>query len=277
MTKKSGTTKTKTFYDEIGWKEKDGRTVDIELFGPKEDGPIRMELHILLFNRMQSALLALGKPLKLLECGCGGNPSRVLAELCSNYTGVDFSQTGINVARSRFVGVQIPYDFQVADACALPFADGAFDAVYCGHMIYHIADVTAQEGAIAEMLRVTRRGGVVLLIAANPYPLAFPARAAIRLAAVTPILGSILSRLRPPPPLPYKPMPIAWIKQQLSRCGSVEVITAGMASTAVLQNVTELRRIGRYLWRSMLWLEANCPMLSAYLGNYVLFVCRKTV
>ena len=275
MLKNTGTTKTRDFYDEIGWKEKDGHAVDYELFGPKENGPIWMELKRILLKEIRSALSSVGKPLRLLECGCGGHPSRNLVDLCSHYTGIDFSQTGTNLARSRFVDEQTPHEFQVADACALPFADGAFDAVYSMHMIYHIDDVSAQETAIAEMLRVVRSGGVVLLISANPYPFAFPMRAAIRLAAVTPILGSILGRFRSPPLLPYKPMPIAWIKHRLSRGGSVEVITAGMASTAVVQKVTEFNGIGKYLWKSMLWSTANYPRLSAYLGNYVLFICRK--
>ena len=94
MTKKTGTEETKRFYDEKGWKEQDGKSVDLHLFGVKEDGPIRMELHRLHLNRVRSALSLAGTPLNLLECGCGGSPAREFLDLCARYTGVDFSDTG---------------------------------------------------------------------------------------------------------------------------------------------------------------------------------------
>lgn len=47
-----------------------------------------------------------------------------------------------------------------ADATALPFADGAFDAVVAMHMLYHVAD---QERAVAEFHRVLRPGGTLLV------------------------------------------------------------------------------------------------------------------
>src|ERR1019366_1348027 len=36
---------TKRFYNESGWKERNGESIDRDLFGVKEDGPIRSELH----------------------------------------------------------------------------------------------------------------------------------------------------------------------------------------------------------------------------------------
>jgi len=46
----------------------------------------------------------------------------------------------------------------VADAKALPLADGSFDCVVAMHMLYHVAD---QAGAIAEMHRVLKPGGLL--------------------------------------------------------------------------------------------------------------------
>jgi SAM-dependent methyltransferase len=45
-----------------------------------------------------------------------------------------------------------------ADAAALPFEDGSFDAVIAMHMLYHLADPAV---AIAEMSRVLKPGGVL--------------------------------------------------------------------------------------------------------------------
>src|SRR5204863_5808973 len=64
----SGTEETRRFYDNIGWKIQGDKLVDVNLFGIREDGPIRMELHKLLMDRVRSAL---GANVNLLECGCG--------------------------------------------------------------------------------------------------------------------------------------------------------------------------------------------------------------
>ena len=49
---------------------------------------------------------------------------------------------------------------QVADAQALPFADGAFDVVIANHMLYHVPDPSR---AVAEFRRVLRPGGTALI------------------------------------------------------------------------------------------------------------------
>ena len=276
MRKKAAAGTTKRFYNEVGWKEQDGVPVDRILFGVKEDGPIRVELYRLHLERIRAALSQAVPPLRLLECGCGGNPERQLLEQCAHYTGVDFSDTGIERARASFADVGIAHDFRTADVCALPFEDGSFDAVYCAHVIYHLDDPAAQETAMAELLRVVRPGGVVVLIVANPRPLIFPMRLARRMAADTPVVGTLLNRLRPKPPLPYRPMPIGWMRRRLARSGGrVEAIAYSIPSTAFYQNVTEFGGIGKLLWRGIRWLDIHCPRLSVYLGNYAILSCRK--
>jgi SAM-dependent methyltransferase len=56
----------------------------------------------------------------------------------------------------------------VARGDALPFADGAFDLAYSVAVMHHIADPRRVRGAIAEMVRVTRPGGRVLIWDHNP-------------------------------------------------------------------------------------------------------------
>src|SRR5437868_8495749 len=108
----SGTEETRRFYDNIGWKIQGDKLVDVNLFGIREDGPIRMVLHKLLMDRVRSAL---GANVNLLECGCGGNPAKWLLDKCSRYTGVDFSDTGLDVARTLFSDVTTPHDFRNAE------------------------------------------------------------------------------------------------------------------------------------------------------------------
>ncbi|HWE53391.1 MAG TPA: class I SAM-dependent methyltransferase [Bryobacteraceae bacterium] len=275
MTNVSGTPETQRFYEETGWTVQDGASVDHNLFGATEDGPIRMELHRVHNDRVRKILSGAGSPLNMLECGCGGNPERSFLDLCSRYVGVDFSERGVKVAQSAFADVTIPHEFKSADICSLPFRSGEFDAVYSAHVIYHIANAAAQKAALGEFVRVVRPGGVVVLIAANPHPLVFPVRLLRRVAADTPLLGPLLDRIRPRPLLPYKPMSITWMKRQLARGGAVDVVSAGIPSIGFYRNVTEFDGVGRLLWNAVRALDIHYPQLSAYLGNYVLLSCRK--
>jgi 2-polyprenyl-3-methyl-5-hydroxy-6-metoxy-1,4-benzoquinol methylase len=50
----------------------------------------------------------------------------------------------------------------------LPFADGTFDCTYCVAVMHHIADPDDIRATLAEMCRVTRPGGYVLIWDHNP-------------------------------------------------------------------------------------------------------------
>jgi ubiquinone/menaquinone biosynthesis C-methylase UbiE len=263
------------FYDTQGWTSgTSGETVNHELFGLKEDGPIRAALRKAQSARIEAALAAAGPPLSLLECGCGGNPATWLLKLCKHYTGADFSETGLALAKERLAGAGVPADFHRVDVCDLPFAADAFDAVFSAHTIYHIADPALQARALSEMVRVTRGGGVIVLVAANPYPLLWPARLAIRTLAQWDVVRRIGSRLKASP-LPYNPQSLSWMRRILSDRCDVEVFTGGLPTTAFNQNVSEHRYPGKALWRVIQDLELSAPRLSARLGNYVVYICRK--
>ena len=275
MSKITGTRETQHFYNESGWREEGGASVDHNLFGATEDGPIRKQLYSLHQERIRAALTTAGLPLSLLECGCGGNPEKLLLDLCSKYTAVDFSDRGIQMARAAFANLGIAHEFHTADICALPFDEDTFDAVYCAHVIYHIEEPAGQDAAIEELIRVVRPGGVVVLISANPHPLVFPLRFLRRVLATAPVIGHILNRLRSKPPLPYRPQPIGWIRRRIARHGTVKLVGLGIPSTSFNRNVTEFKGIGKVLWNVIRWLDTHYPECSAYLGNYVMFSLVK--
>jgi SAM-dependent methyltransferase len=275
MAHKAGTERTRQYYETEGWSERNGETTNRILFGVKEDGPIRVELYETHLRRVRSALSRTGTDLKLLECGCGGDPEIQLLDLCSHYTGADFSDQGLLVAATKLQTVDVSVDLQNADACDLPFEDGSFDAVYAAHMIYHIEDPRAQERALAEFLRVTRSGGVIVIIAANPRPILFPWTFLRRLVANTPVLNQLVNRIRRRPPIPYRPMSIGWTRRRLSRGGKVEVVTSGLPSTHFNQTVTEHKGIGKLLWTVIRWLDLRHSVLSSYLGNGVQYTVQK--
>jgi len=72
-------------------------------------------------------------------------------------------------------------DCQVVDANQrLPFADESFDLIWCSEVIEHLRDPAA---SLAELKRVTRGGGQLILTTPNSYALLFRA---IALVGLTP-------------------------------------------------------------------------------------------
>jgi ubiquinone/menaquinone biosynthesis C-methylase UbiE len=273
----SGAPEAKAFYDREGWtRPTEGtRLVDTDLFGVREDGPIRIAGHKTRIDRIREAFASVGRGLSLIECGCGGNPAMFLTDLCARYTGVDFSSTGLDEARCQLSQTGVAFDVKEADICKLPFASDSFDASFSAHVLYHIPDPAAQAAAISEMLRVTRPGGMMILVVANPRPLLFPIRTIKRLIADSPV-KKFADKLRKKAPLPYKPMPMGWMRKQAEKGNAdVEIISYAMASTWFNHRVSEKSALGGFLWRRLIGLEAKRPHLAARLGNYITLSARK--
>jgi SAM-dependent methyltransferase len=93
---------------------------------------------------------------RILDCGCGpGSITRELAALVpgSAVVGVDADAAKLAVAR-RHGGAE----FVRGSVYALPFPAESFDGVLARALFQHLAD---PERALAELYRVTARGGVV--------------------------------------------------------------------------------------------------------------------
>ncbi|WP_326550837.1 class I SAM-dependent methyltransferase [Micromonospora sp. NBC_01813] len=74
---------------------------------------------------------------------------------------IDASTGMLDVARDRAAALGRDIEIRQADATALPYADASFDAVVCTLALCSVAD---REGALAEMHRVLRPGGRLLLL-----------------------------------------------------------------------------------------------------------------
>lgn len=99
---------------------------------------------------------------RILEVGCGlGDDAAALAKRVApggSVVAIDGSRAMIDAARERHRDVA-GLSFDVADAAHLPFDDASFDACRIDRVLQHIDDPAR---AIAEMVRVLRRGGVVV-------------------------------------------------------------------------------------------------------------------
>ncbi|NKE63963.1 methyltransferase domain-containing protein [Lentzea sp. PSKA42] len=76
-------------------------------------------------------------------------------------TGLDLSPAMLAIARTRAAELQRPIDLREGDAQALPFPDASFDTVVCTLGLCGVPD---ERKAIAEMHRVLRPGGKLLLL-----------------------------------------------------------------------------------------------------------------
>jgi ubiquinone/menaquinone biosynthesis C-methylase UbiE len=103
----------------------------------------------------------------ILDAGCGSaNHAIRLAAKGLNITAIDFSESVLEIARERVaaLGLSAKIKLQQADLTALPFDDHSFDVAYCWGVLMHIADV---ETAIAELCRVVKPGGHIIISEAN--------------------------------------------------------------------------------------------------------------
>jgi ubiquinone/menaquinone biosynthesis C-methylase UbiE len=263
------------FYNRFGWKVQSGQTGDEELFWPSDAGPLRAVMERQRLGRVLSALREAGPKLSLVEAGCGGNPATHLLPLCAHYTGVDFSEAGLELARQKLSLDKVPFDLAKSDVCSLPFPDSTFDAGYSAHVFYHIDDVASQAKAYREICRVVRPGGRVVLILANPRPLLFPVRMLMRIVADTPVLSGALRRMRPPGRLPYRPMTLSWMRRQLAPFGTVHMSCYALEPVWLSQHVSESNRFGTSLLRVMTGAERVVSKQLVRLGNYVLITVTK--
>jgi len=94
---------------------------------------------------------------RVLDVGCGtGALTSVLADIAGadNVAAVDPSEPFVSQCRDNVPGA----DVRVGPAEALPFGDGVFDRAL-SQLVFHFVDDPAS--SVAEMVRVTRPGGVV--------------------------------------------------------------------------------------------------------------------
>jgi SAM-dependent methyltransferase len=96
---------------------------------------------------------------RVLDVACGSGNTAIAAARCfAEVTGVDFVPGLLERGRVRAAAELLEVEFVEGDAQALPFEDGAFDAVLSTFGAMFAPD---QERTAAELLRVTHCGGKI--------------------------------------------------------------------------------------------------------------------
>jgi ubiquinone/menaquinone biosynthesis C-methylase UbiE len=95
----------------------------------------------------------------LLDIGCGNGRHMQLAVKCryKDIIGCDFSESQLKTCKAKgFNAVR-------CDMTNLPFPDGSFDKVLCIATVHHLLERQDQKKALAEMKRVLKGHGQVLV------------------------------------------------------------------------------------------------------------------
>ena len=100
------------------------------------------------------------KGMRVLDLAAGtGTSSAAIAKHGAHVVAADFSEGMLAEGRKRHVGNEL-IEFVFADATALPFEDDSFDAATIS---YGLRNVHEPRKALAEMLRVVKPGGRVVI------------------------------------------------------------------------------------------------------------------
>lgn len=107
----------------------------------------------------------------MLEIGCGtGSRSLEIAEVASNYVGIDISEECVGICREKYAGFPEML-FDVGDITTLPYSEESFSFIFSLGTLHHLLDV---ETTLREISRVIRPGG--MFIAYEPNPAILPRR-----------------------------------------------------------------------------------------------------
>jgi ubiquinone/menaquinone biosynthesis C-methylase UbiE len=98
---------------------------------------------------------------RVLDVAAGnGNATLAAARRFADVTSTDYVEQLLELGKARAAADGLSVTFKVADAEALPFGDGAFDAVLS---TFGVMFAPNQEQAAHELIRVIRKGGKVCL------------------------------------------------------------------------------------------------------------------
>lgn len=114
---------------------------------------------------LKKSILSLDKnPVRILDVACG--TGRMLQEVFSlkrniEYWGLDTSKEMTDLLKKKASETGLNANIKLGDATKIPFEDNTFDVVYSFHLLWHIPR-EEQEKIISEMIRVCKKGGIIL-------------------------------------------------------------------------------------------------------------------
>jgi SAM-dependent methyltransferase len=285
----------KNFYETFGWRRNtSGRFNDAELF--TDSAATLRPYYERTGQRVQRYLPRHGA--YFLDAGSGPVRQDHYVALSSGYRRrvcVDFSELALREARAR-LGTAGCY--VCADITCLPFKDGAFDAIFSAHVIYHIP-ADEQEETITELQRSLSAGRVGVIIYSSPNSwftaLAEGVNSAKRRLDRVPGLVFLWrmfhGRRRAPviasrpgdgvttgasrPTLYFHAHPYHWLVQRSRADCATEVRCYSAVDYEFTRALVPSNAVGRWLMNAIYMLEELCPRLLARIGCYPMLIMTK--
>jgi ubiquinone/menaquinone biosynthesis C-methylase UbiE len=139
------------------WNEEMVQRFDPDAYHTRSPLPIRAieRLRVRVIRRLLDA----APETRVLEVGVGGG--NVLERIRGRRVGIDLSPYILHKAQARLGAAAA---LVRGDAMALPFADGAFDRVYCSEVLEHVLE---PEAVVREMRRVLAPSGFAVVSVPN--------------------------------------------------------------------------------------------------------------
>jgi ubiquinone/menaquinone biosynthesis C-methylase UbiE/uncharacterized protein YbaR (Trm112 family) len=267
------------FYDEYGWMKNNA--------GFYNDTSEWTDVRETSQNYADACNLRIERQLRggnyLLDAASGAIPHASYLRFSRNYhfrICVDFSIKALQEARTK-LGERGLY--VLADITDLPFGTDSIDDCISLHTIYHVP-APDQAAAVAELVRVVRPGGRVVIVSrwSSSPPMALLTLVRRFLGAVKrSIIGAKAAREEtsknggPPPPLYYSPQNYQWFVEHVRRRYDVELRLWSSTSTSFHQKFFSNDWKGRLIAKIVLTLEHTFERILARFGEYPMFVIAK--
>jgi len=91
------------------------------------------------------------------DIGCGNGKNMAYRNDCSFY-GCDFSNELVKICKEKSLNVIN------GNVLKIPFGENMFDNTLCIAVIHHLSDVEKRKRAVSELVRVTKKGGIILIL-----------------------------------------------------------------------------------------------------------------
>ena len=254
----------RNFYDRYGWVKAGDRSGEDALFRQFPDYYHRY-YEPKSFGRLLSCFDGIGG--KLLIAGCGDLPDNhvTIARQFTDIGCLDISRQALASASAKMGGKASYIHGSLLHA---PFPANSFDAVLCAHVLYHI-DAAEQARAVAEMIRVTKPGGRVVIVYSNPgsiFALQFWRR--FRLG------GLLARRLRgneaatsSAPPLYFACHPLTWWRQFEASC-DITMVPSDIMGSRQARMLLRHRMAAVAIYRLAAAIERVAPAAAIRLWQY---------
>jgi len=119
-------------------------------------------------REMTVRLASVGPGDRVLEAGCGTGTLTLTAKehtgLKGEVVGIDASPEALDIARDKAARAGMSITFQHALIEDIPYPDDQFDVVLSSFMIHHLPSDDARRQGLAEVYRVLKPGGRLLIL-----------------------------------------------------------------------------------------------------------------